>query len=661
MMLFTPSYHLKKAFVFAFLLFSISLVVHGQPTDSLSGPRVWLRADRSVLSGLKWSDVSAYRNDASAASAQQVPALNAAINFNKAVTFDGIDDYLKIPHSVEGLADLSIFAVFQSADTTERGVWGSEQGASRNVLLTTRKAIGPDTIADVYGKSEKITVLNSVLQNWEKATATSATAFFALGSAGKTKGYKPFKGTLAELAVFDRALTFLERIQFETYLAIKYGTGLRAGNFVSSAEKVLWRVEENKGYGRNIAGIGRDDAFNLYQRQSGSAYDSALLVMSVGTLATSNVANTATIADQDFILWGDNGLALSTRRGLGADSVLSVVQRKWLVTATGNTASKLGVELRIDAARLPANPLGYWLVIDRSGQGNFSVDNLEYILPDGISDGKIVYKNVNWDKDGSGKDSFGFAKATALFAVVRRVSDPSCTNETAGKIKVEVIAGNAPFQYSLSNPEASISRNRKTSEKSSDEKELVKGDYILTLKDGGDETLVRNFKLLMPDGLEINLGPDRVYTETASIVLDVSSQVPDAVPVTYRWENNFGFSSTGKKITVQESGIYRVFVTKDLDGCVFTDDVIISGAENQRVAVYPNIISSNENYNVSISLDKPGGVEVRVFNGRGIQVHEMKNSGQSEYQFITSLKDSGMYLVVIQTAKGIEARKIVVY
>ncbi len=227
--------------------------------------------------------------------------------------FDGVDDYLTIPYSLEGLAELSIFAVFQSSDTTERGIWGTEQSLSRNILLTTRRAIGPDTVADTYGKNEKITILNSVLQNWDKTGTSSANAFMALGSAGKAKTYKQFKGSLAELLVFNRTLTFLERLQYETYLAIKYGTGLKGGNFVSSGEKVLWHVEQNSGYGTNIAGIGRDDFFKLHQKQSGSAYDSALLIVSAGILTASNVENTATINNQDFVLWGDNGLPLSTK------------------------------------------------------------------------------------------------------------------------------------------------------------------------------------------------------------------------------------------------------------------------------------------------------------------------------------------------------------
>jgi hypothetical protein len=647
---------MKKNPVLTALFLLCILPLHAQ-TDSISSPRVWLRSDKSVLTPTKWTDVGFFKSDAVAGAAKEAPALTGSINFNKALVFDGLDDYFKIPVSLEGLPDLAILAVFQSADTTERGVWGTEQSVSRNILLTTRKAIGPDTIADAYGKNEHVTILNSVLQSWENATTVSSTAFLALGSAGKTKGFKPFKGSFAELIVFNRSITFLQRLQYETYLAIKYGTGLRGGNFISSNKTVLWRVEENKTYGRNIAGIGRDDYFNLYQKQSGSAYDSGLVVMSAATLEKTNEENSGKLEDQDFIVWGDNGLPLTARRGTGPDSVLSMTQRKWLVTVTG---SRKPAEVYIDAAKLPKNALGYWLVIDRSGQGNFSVDNLEYISPDRVSNGKIIYKNVVWDSDGSGKDNFSFAQTLTLFAVVRRLSNPSCTNETAGKIKIEIVSGKGPFQYSLNNEQAKISRDWKHAEKTTEQKELVAGKYSLLVEDANDEHIDRRFTMIMPDALTINLGPDQRLATSKDIILDVSAQVPDSIPVSYHWENNFGFSSNEQKIKVTEAGIYRVFVTKKKDGCIFTDDTAVSGSESQRVAVYPSIVSSNENYNISVSLDEPGNVLVKVFNTRGVQVHQVQGAGQSEFQFISSLKDSGMYMVVIQTPKGIETRKIVV-
>jgi hypothetical protein len=652
---------MKKPILIAILGIALPFLSFAQLPDSLTGPRVWLSADRSQLTGTKWSDLSFFRNDAAGASVSSTPSSYSAINFNKSLVFDGVDDYFQIPHSFEGLAELSVLAVFQSADTTERGVWGTEQALSRNVLLTTRRAIGPDTISDNYGKHEKITILNSVMQNWDKTGTSSSNAFMSLGSAGKTKSYKPFRGALAELLVFDRALTFLERVQYETYLAIKYGTGLNNGNFVSSGEKLLWHTEQNAVYGKHIAGIGRDDFFKLYQKQSGSAYDSGALLISAGALAASNPANTAVISDQDFILWGDNGLPFGTKPGLGADSILSFVQRKWLVTASGNTSNVLATELYIDANKLPAEPLGYWLVIDRSGQGNFSIDNLEYILPDRSANGKVIYKNVVWDKDGSGKDNFGFARVRNLLAVVRKLNNPSCTNEAAGKVRIEVIAGKAPYSYKLIHKDGNITREWTQHTPTAEQKDLVKGEYTLLFTDNTKESLSRKFTMVMPDGLEFDLGPDQKLSPVQPVILDVSNQIPDTVQVSYLWENSFGFNSTDKKITAAESGVYRVFVTKALDGCVFTDQITISGAETQRVAVYPTILQKEGPYNVSVSLAKAGSVAVKVFNSRGLMVATMEGRDRLEYQFITSLNDSGLYVVVIQTPQGMESHKIIVY
>ncbi|HEU5145575.1 MAG TPA: T9SS type A sorting domain-containing protein, partial [Chryseosolibacter sp.] len=103
------------------------------------------------------------------------------------------------------------------------------------------------------------------------------------------------------------------------------------------------------------------------------------------------------------------------------------------------------------------------------------------------------------------------------------------------------------------------------------------------------------------------------------------------------------------------------FATKEKDGCVFTDDVAITGAKTQTVAVYPTVLASNENYNISISMEEPAGVLVKVYNAKGIIVDEMNGTDNSEYQFITRLRDSGVFLVVIQTPQGMETHKVIVY
>ena len=644
-------------FLLTVFLLLIAVGAFAQSSSNIIKPKVWLRADAGNRTPLLWTDISGGNHNATAL-AGEGPIDSTTINFNNAVRFDGTD-YMKVPYSLERTSELAVLSVFQSADTTERGMWGVEEAVTRNIMLTTRNVYGPDTIADYYGKQENRAILNTLVQNWDKTVVTDSSAYLALGSTGKTKNHKPFIGAFAELLIFDRALTFLERIQYETYLSIKYGASLKNQNYVSLDNRVLWNASQNQGYSERLAGIGRDDAFQLYQKQSGSVYDSGFLTISVERLATSNRENRATINQGDFLVWGDNNMTRADKPGNGVDSILSVVERKWLITATGNTARQIPTEVYVDMKKLAPNPEGYWLIIDRSGQGNFSVDNVEYIIADRItSDNKAVYKVV-WDTDQSGKDNFSFAKARGLFVVVHTLKSPSCTNETAGKVRIQVIVGKPAYQFKLSSSTKILSEwnsNGNPIEQDGLKKDTYK--LLVTAKNG--EVLTRNFVLNMPDALHIDAGQDQRLPPSKEIVLDIKDQVPDSILVTYRWQNNFGFTSEGSKVTITESGIYQVEVTKKKDGCVFSDEVMITGTEEQKLAVYPTVISKGETYHVSVSLPEPAAISVLIYDLKGNVYQEWTGSDKTEYHFKGSLGSSGMYLVRLHTPKGPKTAKLIV-
>jgi len=244
---------------------------------------------------------------------------------------------------------------------------------------------------------------------------------------------------------------------------------------------------------------------------------------------------------------------------------------------------------------------------------------------------------------------------------VRTLDFPSCTDEDAGKIRIEVVAGDPAFQFSLREKSGAVSREWRQKIDSVIQDKLVGGTYTLELRDDSKELLSRVFTLPVPDALYIDLGEDRPFSAVDPIILDVSDQVPDSVKVSYRWENSFGFNSTDRTVRVTEPGVWRVFVTKEKDGCVFTDDVAITGAEEQQVAVYPTMLRSNENYNISVSMEEVASVWVRVYNAQGFMIDEMQGKDNSEYQFITRIKDAGVFLVVVQTPKGTETHKVIVH
>jgi hypothetical protein len=63
---------------------------------------------------------------------------------------------------------------------------------------------------------------------------------------------------------------------------------------------------------------------------------------------------------------------------------------------------------------------------------------------------------------------------------------------------------------------------------------------------------------------------------------------------------------------------------------------------------------------MSVSLQDAGTVDVKIINSSGGMVREMQGSNGTEYEFISSLSDAGLYLVVITTPKSKETYKIIV-
>lgn len=86
------------------------------------------------------------------------------------------------------------------------------------------------------------------------------------------------------------------------------------------------------------------------------------------------------------------------------------MDRKWLIRATGRTANEIPTELMINATGLLTDPPICYLLVDRSGTGNFAGEQTEYILYDSITEqGQVYFKNLQWDTDDSGQDSYSFS------------------------------------------------------------------------------------------------------------------------------------------------------------------------------------------------------------------------------------------------------------
>ena len=122
---------------------------------------------------------------------------------------------------------------------------------------------------------------------------------------------------IAEIIMYTNTPSATDKNKIESYLALKYGltrggnTGTAATyNYISSAGATVWNKTTNSGYNNDIAGIGRDDASALNQKQSISVNNNEPATVGLISINSSNQTNANNFtSDQTFLVWGNNGLA----------------------------------------------------------------------------------------------------------------------------------------------------------------------------------------------------------------------------------------------------------------------------------------------------------------------------------------------------------------
>ncbi|MCF6128171.1 T9SS type A sorting domain-containing protein [Flavobacterium sp. AS60] len=177
-------------------------------------------------------------------------------------------------------------------------------------------------------------------------------------------------GRIAEVITYSsRKNDTTERSKIESYLGIKYGITLGVNgtsqNYLASDGTVIWDATANAGYNYDIAGIGRDDVEKLNQKQSKSVNANSNLTIGLGTIATTNTANTnAFDADKKYLIWGDNGgnmndsgtdLTITFGGTSSVTTLTDIPNKKWKIVENGGDIATTKVAIPTTAfASLPA-------------------------------------------------------------------------------------------------------------------------------------------------------------------------------------------------------------------------------------------------------------------------------------------------------------------
>ena len=203
-----------------------------------------------------------------------------------------------------------------------------------------------------------------------------------------------------------------------SYLAIKNGVSLhnptstlddhRADwDYLDSNNNVIWDYSSNTTFNYDVAGIGRDDNSELFQKQSKSENSTSIVAIGLNKVEDLGSQNSANFEnDKDFLIWGHNGQDLNAfssviNHDVGVTNAvltnITRMNRVWKIEE--KTTSDIGkTEVRVattDFSGLPALTANREYVLMIADDPNFTT-NLEtrFFLEDGS------YQRASYNFDG---------------------------------------------------------------------------------------------------------------------------------------------------------------------------------------------------------------------------------------------------------------------
>ncbi len=302
--------------------------------------RVWLRSDAGFTPA-EWADLSGNANNFTQTNVSRQPFVAAKqYNFNPIIDFGttGSDGRFMVvpsgkPFTANGTNATLFTATLSKSASGYTDVWGFGATTTTASLTNANEPVWtkmgnnlvpypyttapglPVAVNKLYVDDVSFTVGTSGIKYGQNGQVATTAQTFAAGNAdfadGSILGAQPEErnGYIGEAIAYERDLTEAEKQRVRTYIAIKYGITLKHNYIASNGVTTFWDTTINTGYNNNIAGIARDDNGSLNQKQSSSINVPKDVVISTLGLSNENANNPNMLADQQFLVWGDNGLA----------------------------------------------------------------------------------------------------------------------------------------------------------------------------------------------------------------------------------------------------------------------------------------------------------------------------------------------------------------
>ena len=387
----------------------------------------WVKAGTGA-SGSLWQDQSVHGNNATQATTADQPVVTAnQINFNPAMVFNGTSDFMNIASNLGlgGAGNYEIYCVVQQSGSGGQVFLGSQTAATNDIQLatftgsptqvnywgtgtvligTTNLAAGTAYISGYEkagtGSGQSTIYINGNVDNTGTIAQSMGSGTRLIGASsigGGTQGFFT-SGDVAEMVVYNTALSAASRSKMQSYLSFKYGFPPPTGaGFVASTGAAFWTY--NATYANDVFGIGRDDGSGLSLSSSNSINTGSgngtgqsgkgNIVLSTPSPALNNL---------DFIVVGDNGGLLAEQTtGLPAGTPAGVerVGRQWKVNHTNAVGTTVTLTFNTLGLTTGSTAGDFSLMIDADGTGNFATAPITYVAASGYSGNVVTFTNVS--------------------------------------------------------------------------------------------------------------------------------------------------------------------------------------------------------------------------------------------------------------------------
>jgi hypothetical protein len=579
------------------------------------------------------------------------------MNFNPALTFDSNTIGVEKSLNLGSLKSFSLFTVCQEIDTTnEQAIISIENDTASEMVLTNKRIALLDALKYAnFSKKKSYPRIYSYTQNKQEQTSPASNKIrFGQAPRYQSLPILAYHGLVPEIIVFNRNVSFNERLRVESYLAIKYGISLNQEipvNYLNSRGEIIWNADLNSGFHNNIAGVGRDETSGLNQLVSESLQTPGLM----------KIGLTGQVQDNFFLIWGDdNGeLRFSDKAG-----IIRKFGRTWKISTFGGSNIPVSVETNVMSFS-EIGPLNigetYWMMIDKSGTGSYPSGKTDFVKCNPMTSprGTVHFDGINFDRDSMRNNIFTLLAAPDFFTR-SSVVNPNCSQAQSGKIQTDIAGGQAPYRLSIQGitntsyqQDITISGNNHTFEG------IEQGAYMVKAIDAqqqvyNEKVWVSNLHIwqnLISANYTINQGE--------MLELDASRGMP-VNNYNYSWKTPDGTTVSNEKISINQPGNYLLSVT-DNEGCNSTAEVNvlqINGSNLKKTELFPNPVT-NGWFVLRINLNHVANVHLSISDVSGSIIKQTILENDKFYWYNGTVSGKGIYFITLTSGGDKETLKLI--